>query len=93
MGQNLNTIVSYLLTKVLSAYSQSVLNFLREKSTASRHKKIIKKFEKRKYVVPGPFHTFAIGKFHLKTMMNIEFKILSTTAPNSVEIMAIVIFY
>ena len=39
------------------------MNFLREKTTASRHKKIIKNFEKRKYIAPGPFHTFAMGEF------------------------------
>ena len=39
------------------------MNFLREKTTASRHKKIIRNFEKRKYIAPGPFHTFAMGEF------------------------------
>ena len=43
----------------VSAYSRNVNEFLRQHRSSSLHKKIIKNFERRQWVVPAMFHTIS----------------------------------
>lgn len=42
-----------------ASYSSNVRAFVNQKRSISLHKKRIKKFSRRPYIVPGPFHTIA----------------------------------
>jgi len=45
----------YIDPKQVSSYSTDLQRYLREKETLSRHRKIIKKFNRRRTIVNGPF--------------------------------------
>ena len=54
-----------MLKLITLAYSRNVNEFLRQHRSASLHKKIVKNFERRQWVVPAMFHTIScdlIGK-------------------------------
>ena len=45
----------YIDPKQISSYSTDLKRYLREKETLSRHKRIIRKFKRRKTIVNGPY--------------------------------------
>jgi hypothetical protein len=45
----------YIDPKQVSSYSTDLQRYLREKETLSRHRKIIKKFKRRRTIVNGPY--------------------------------------
>ena len=45
----------YIDPKQISSYSTDLQRYLREKETLSRHRKIIKKFKRRRTIVNGPY--------------------------------------
>ena len=57
MDDDLNNI--YTNINNYASYSADVASFLQQKRSLSLHKRRLKKFPRRKWIVPGPYHTIA----------------------------------